>query len=219
MKSLLLMIAILGMPFHGYALSIEEHILVHYNPVIARLSKQGYKGPFACEIAKFALIRQIIEDGPTRNHSTSIVGMCVGGANAEAFQKLGLTIGCVNADGVCLKTCTSEEGQRMYSVHGPRANVWSAAAVTILWDKYINEAYRGKFTEEEVEGWNSCKNLSDRIAGHIATQDEEQRYCELVDTGRRALRKANRLYSSTAAHTISKIVDDMESLFEFAKSK
>jgi hypothetical protein len=218
-RSFLLCI-LLAIPTYGQAMSIEEHILVHYRFVIDRLNTQGYKGPFAGEIAKFTLIRQIVEDGPTRNHSTSIVGMSVGGANAEALRDVGLTMGCVNADGLSLKTCASEEGQNTYyAIYGPRANACSAAALAVLWDKYINEKYRDKFTSEEIEGWNRCKSISDRIACDGSTQNEEQQYLEVLGLGKIALRKANTIYSSTAAHVISKTVEDMEPLFEFAKSK
>lgn len=216
-RSLLLVLFIVVIPAHGLGCSIEEHILVHYDHVVDRLNQQGYKGPFAREIAKFALIRQIVEDGPTRSNSKSIVGMSVGGANTEALEELGLTMGSVNSDGIRLKKCTDAIGQSMYVIHGPRANIWSAAALGILWDKYINQVYKHRFTVEEIEGWNVCKDLSEKIArGGIGQQ---QRYQELLCAGRQALRKANTLYSSTAAHSISKIVLEMESLFEFVGTR
>ena len=204
-------------PVLGHASSIEEHILVHYDHVVDRLNQQGYKGPFAREIAKFALIRQIVEDGATRKNSKSIVGMSVGGANTEALEELGLAVGGVNSEGICLKKCTDGDGQSMYVIHGPRANTWSAAAISILWDKYINQVHQDKFTLEEITGWNVCKDLSAKIAsGDICQQ---RRYQESLSLGMRALRKANALYSSTAAHLISKTVLEMESLFEFVDSR
>jgi hypothetical protein len=204
-------------PMHGHTSSVEEHILVHYDHVVDRLNQHGFKGPFASEIAKFALIRQIVEDGPTRNHSRSIVGMSVGDANTEAFQELGLTVGCVNSYGICLKKCNDGNGQSMYAIHGPRANIWSAAALSILWDKYINHVHKNRFTAEEIDGWNVCKDLSAKIANGESCQ--QQRYQELLCLAKRALRKANALYSSTAAHSVAKIVQDMESLFAFVGSR
>jgi hypothetical protein len=219
MRSMLCTMMILVTPIAGSACSIEEHILSHYNLVVDRLSEQGFKGPFAYEAAKFALVRQIIEDGADRHNSVSIVGMSVGGANAEALRDIGLTIGCVNAMGMSLKQCMSAEGQTFYSIHGPRANVWSAAAIAILWNKYVNEVFSGTFTSEEVAGWNACKDISGKIACNSATPEEIANYeGSLVSVGKRVLRKANSIYSNTAAHIIAKIVEDMEPLFEFAKS-
>jgi hypothetical protein len=210
---------ILAVPIAGSACSIEEHILVHYNLVVDRLSEHGFKGPFAYETAKFALVRQIIEDGPDRHNSTSIVGMSLGGANAEAMRDVGLIMGCVNGAGMTLKQCMSSEGQAFYSVHGPRANVWSAAAIAILWNKYVNDVFKGTFSSEEVEGWNACKEISGKIASKSATPEEIERYRDsLVTVGKRVLRKANSMYSSTAAQVIAKIVEDMEPVFAFAKS-
>jgi hypothetical protein len=216
-RALFLIILIAMIPMHGHTCSIEEHILVHYDHVVGRLNQHGCKGPFAREIAKFALIRQIVEDGPTRNNSKSIVGMSIGQANTEALEELGLTVGRVNSDGIRLKKCTDENGQSMYAIHGPRANTWSAAALSILWDKYINQVHKDRFTAEEIEGWNVCKDLSAKIAsGEIGQQ---QRYHEWLCLAKRALRKANALYSSTAASLIAKTVLEMESLFEFVDSR
>jgi hypothetical protein len=219
MKVMLCAMIIFVIPLAGFASSIEEHILVHYNLIVDRLNEQGFKGPFAYEAAKFALVRQIIEDGPDRHNSISIVGMSIGGANAEALRDIGLTMGCVNAAGMSLRQCMSSEGQTFYSIHGPRANVWSAAAITILWNKYVNGVLGGAFTSEEIEGWNACKSISGKIASNTATSEEIQLYqASLAAVGKRVLLKANSMYSSTAAHIIAKIVQDMELVFEFAKS-
>jgi hypothetical protein len=218
MRTVLCITIILTLPIGVHSCSIEEHILVHYNFVVDRLNEHGFKGPIAYEAAKFALIRQIVEDGPTRSHSTSIVGMSVGGANQEALRHLGLSLGSVNAEGVSLKKCASAEGQAYYSLHGPRANVWSAAAVAILWDKYITETFRSRFTAEEIEGWRACKQISHKIASNDATEAEIDHFRRtLIPLSKMALRKANSIYSSTAAGAIARIVDDMEPLFQLRK--
>ena len=105
----------------------------------------------------------------------------------------------------------------MYAIHGPRANTWSAAAIGILWDKYINQVYKDRFTGEEITGWNVCKDASEKIASGDISQ--QQHYRESLSLGKRALRKANALYSSTAAHVISQTVLEMESLFELVASR
>jgi hypothetical protein len=198
------------------AKSIEEHVLVHYKLVCDQLQERGFEGPFAREVAKFALIRQVIEDGQNRDHSVSIVGMSLGGTNAEVLDELGLVMGKSNQDGFSLQRLTSNEGETFYCIKGPRANVCSAIAITLLWDKYVNGAQR--FTPSEVLAWNKSKTISQRIATNSATKEEIEAYeGELAAPRRKTIEKANRIYSSTAAHTITKIVKDMEPLFDFVR--
>jgi hypothetical protein len=199
------------------AKSIEEHILVHYKLVCDQLQKRGFQGPFAKEVAKFALIRQIIEDGQSRDHCVSIVGMSPGGTNAEVLDELGLAIGKSNCDGLSLQRLTSSAGETFYCIKGPRANVCSATAITLLWDKYVNGAQKQAFKSSEVMVWNQSKVISQKIARHTATEQEIATYeGELASPRRKIIEKANRIYSPTAASAITKIVRDMEPLFEFA---
>jgi hypothetical protein len=200
------------------ARSVEEHVLVHYKIVCDELQERGFQGPFAREVAKFALIRQIIEDGQTRDHSVSIVGMSPGGTNAEVLDELGLAMGKSNHHGLSLQRLTSSAGETFYCIKGPRANVCSAIAITMLWDKYVNGAQKGWFTPSEVLAWNKSKNISQRIATNSATKEEVEAYDgELAAPRRKIIEKANRIYSPTAASAITKIVRDMEPLFEFVK--
>ncbi len=200
------------------AKSIEEHILVQYKLVCDELEKQGFQGPFAKEVAKFALIRQIIEDGQTRDHSVSIVGMSPGGTNAEVLDELGLTMGKSNPDGLSLQSLTSNAGETFYCIKGPRANVCSAIAITLLWDKYVNGAQKERFKPSEVLVWNKSKDISQRIAANTATEkDLAAYYGELAAPRRKIIEKANMIYSPTAAHTITKLVKDMKPIFDFVR--
>jgi hypothetical protein len=200
------------------AKSIEEHILVHYKLICDQLQERGFQGPLAKEVAKFALIRQIIEDGQTRDHSVSIVGMSPGGTNAEVLDELGLTMGKSNCDGLTLQRLTSSEGETFYCIKGPRANVCSATAITLLWDKYVNGALKAAFNPSEVSVWNESKTISRKIADNSATKNEIAAYeGELAAPRRKIIEKANRCYSPTAAGAITKIVKDMEPVFEFVR--
>lgn len=203
---------------HTHAKSIEEHILVHYKLVCDELQKRGFQGPFAQEVAKFALVRQIIEDGQTREHSVSIVGMSPGGTNGQVLDELGLVMGKSNHDGLSLQKLTSNEGETFYCIKGPRANVCSATAITLLWDKYVNGALKAAFNPSEVSVWNESKTISRKIADNSATENEIAAYeGELAAPRRKIIEKANRCYSPTAAGAITKIVKDMEPVFEFVK--
>jgi len=158
------------------AKSIEEHVLVDYKLVCDQLQERGFQCPLAREVAKFALIRQVVEDGQTRNHSVSIVGMSPGGTNAEVLDELGLAMGKSNHDGLSLQRLTSNAGETFYCIKGPRANVCSAIAITLLWDKYVNGAQKERFTPSEVLAWNKSKTISQRIATNSATKKEVEAY-------------------------------------------
>jgi hypothetical protein len=218
MRYFLFLILIVVTATHTHARSIEEHILVQYKLVCDELQKRGFEGPFAKEVAKFALVRQIIEDGQTREHSLSIVGMSPGGANAEVIDEMGLVMGKSNDDGLSLQRTTSSEGETFYCIKGPRANVCSATAITLLWDKYVNGALKSSFNPSEVSVWNESKSISRKIADNSATEQEITAYeGDLAAPRRKIIEKANRMYSPTAAVAIAKIVKDMEPVFEFVR--
>lgn len=217
MRYFSVVVCILLAPVFAEAKSIEEHILVSYSLVVDQLQERGFEGPLAEEVGRFALIRQLIEDGQNRDHSVSIVGMCPGGANERAMCDLGLTLGATNQEGVTLKKITSG-GETFYALYGPRADVCSVVAVTFLWDKYVNEAQTHSFKDEEIHAWNVSKEISRRIGCNEATPEEIDRYFgELATPRRKAIEKANRMYSPTAAAAITKIVNDMKEIFDFAR--
>lgn len=218
MRVLILTTMILSVVHGAYGKSIEEHILVSYNPVVTELKTYGFEGPIAKEAAKFALIRQMIEDGINRDHSVSIVGMSLGGVNGSVMNSVGLELGKENDKGLRLKTVTSGDGTSCYGIYGPRANVCSAVAIVLLWDKYITEAYTSSFNKQEIEAWEASKDLSKRIACGDAHPEEISYYQdELARFRRKALERANRMYSPTASSAIEKIVKDMEPVFDFVR--
>jgi len=218
MKYLWVLILILLVPFNAKAKSIEEHILVSYSLVVDQLKDRGFGGPLAEEVGRFGLIRQLIEDGQNREHSVSIVGMSVGGANGRVLSELGLTLGGSNEDGFTLKKVRSSDGETFYAVYGPRSDVCSAVAIALLWDKYINDAYPASFTREEIQAWNMSKDISCKIRCNQATSEEIHKYYgDFAAPRRKVIEKANRMYSPTAAGAITKIVKDMQDVFDFAR--
>jgi hypothetical protein len=215
MRKFLLVILVLVMAGYSEARTIEENILVRYSLVLERLQEHGFHGPFCEEVARFAVLRQIIEDGPTREHSVSIVGMSLGGMNKEVMDHLGLIQGNKNNEGLVLKTVDSNDGQRCYAIYGPRADVTSTVAIALLWDKYVNEL--PNFKPEERLAWNQSKAISETLAKG-ETDDVAGRAvlgCMAGET-RKILAKANRMYGSLAASQIQRMVTDFGPLFEQA---
>jgi hypothetical protein len=218
MKYLWILVIVLCATMNVSAKSIEEHILVSYNLVLDQLKARGLEGPLADEVGRFALIRQLIEDGHNRDHSVSIVGMSLGGANERVLRDIGLIVGETNEEGLTLKHVTSNDGGRCYAVYGPRANVWSVVAITLLWDKYVNEGCAGSFRPEEIQAWNTSKEISRKMALNRATDEEIRAYREeLAGLRKGVIEKANRMYSPTAAGAITKTVKDMKDVFDFVR--
>jgi hypothetical protein len=193
--------------------TFEEHVLVSYDPLVTELKQHGFGGPLGKEAAEFALIRQLIEDGINRDHSVSIVGMSVGGLNGEVMSSLGLEIGKENDKGLLLKRVYSADGNPCYAISGPRANICSAVAIVLLWDKYITQAYCERFNTKEISAWKESKELSRKIELGTAMPDEIACYGIFAELRRNALVRANRMYSSTAAGVIESIVQKMGPLF------
>lgn len=203
----------------GNAMSIDEHILVNYPLIITNLKEQGFRGPFGEELAKYALIRQIIEDGSTRSHSVSIVGMSVGEPHTSILKSLGLNLGTTGEGGMCLKKITSNENETFYAVYGPRANVCSATAIALLWDQYVNNNQKHRFGHEENTTWNASKNISWHFSCDTFSRADIAFYDSMTSMRNKVFQKVNYIYSSTAASTINSLVANYATLFEFAKGK
>jgi len=215
MRKFLLVILVLVTACYADARTIEENILVRYPLVLERLQEEGFHGPFCEEVARFAVLRQIIEDGPSREHSVSMVGMSPGGMNKEVMNHLGLIPGNENHHGLVLKTVGTNDGQRCYAIYGPRADVTSTVAIALLWDKYVNEM--PSFKLEERLAWNQSKAISEKLAkGETSHEAGRAVLTSLSGETRKVLAKANRMYGSLAAAQIQQMVSDMGPLFELA---
>ncbi len=193
------------------AASFEEHIQLNYPLVIEHLTARGLTGPVWTEMAKYALIRQAVEDGVTRPHSMSIVGMSIGGAHAQIMDTLGLKKGCQNEHGWTLSSTES-----YYTIKGPRANICSTVALCLLWDKYIVELHTNRFRDPEKTQWIKAKESSQKDAAGLCDDSETAALEELKPLCRKMIRKANGIYSATAASDINSIVDKRENLFRIS---
>ncbi len=216
MKVCLHLCCLLIITTHSYAAGIEDHILTGYGLLVDKLETNGIKRPFAEDVAKFALIRQIVEDGADRSHCRSIVGMSLCEPHSAVLQSLGLKLGKVGAEDIRLGTVRTADSA-YYELKGPRANLCSAAAIALLWDKYVNELHVRRFNEDEREAWNVSKEISDRISHSQAALGDFHFYRELKPLRTKVLSKVNSIYSSTAAATINNMVMGFEHLFQCRK--
>ncbi|MEW6114565.1 MAG: hypothetical protein AB1664_20695 [Thermodesulfobacteriota bacterium] len=215
MKWLLLVILVLAASWPSEARTVEEHILVRYAMVLEKLKARGFDGPFGEQVARFAMMRQLVEDGSNRDHSVSIVGMVPGGMNKEVMTHLGLVLGQRNHEDLTLKSVGAHDGQQSYAIYGPRADVASTVAIVLLWDKYVHEL--PCFKKDEIRAWNQSKVISKKLAKREASEQAALIFrTSVAEDGRKVLEKANRLYSPTAASHIQRMVREMEPIFELA---
>jgi hypothetical protein len=218
MKKLLLALVVCVIATQVEARTMEEQILAYYDRVLTELKKQGFEGPFGEEVAKMALIRQIHEDGPQREHSKSIVGMIPGGVNKEVVGSLVLRLGKPNSEGLLLKRLKAKDGQSTYGIYGTRANVVSVVAIALVWEKYVNKF--SCFKPEEVWAWNISKLISRNIARGTASPKAKVMFrTRLVEPRKRALKKANRIFGVRAAKHIERQVKRMAPLFNLLKPR
>jgi hypothetical protein len=189
-----------------------SHVSCYYTSIISLLEKFGFAGPFAEELAKFALMRQLIEDGTNRPHTVSMVGMVPGGINKRVVEKMGLKRGEVNEHGLKLTSVTANDGQGSYALYGPMANVWSSLAIVLVWDEYINSGQFG-IKQELVLAWNESKDLSYKIAIGIGDKEVVTKYeTELSAAREKAIKRVNSMYGPGGS-SIENLVKNLEPVF------
>ena len=102
-----------------------DHIESYYKPLVQKIQEYGLKGPIALELAQFALLRQVHEDGINRPADRSLNGMVPGGVNKRVMERL---------DWAChkLSRVTAKDGQGCYCIRGPGANLQGAVAIASM---------------------------------------------------------------------------------------
>jgi hypothetical protein len=192
--------------------SVEAHIEAYYPALVEALKLVEFTGPFGRQVAKYALIRQVHEDGVTRSSSKSMVGMIPGGVNTAVVTKLEPFF---TKCGIRVKKVGAHDGLRSYAMYGENANVWSGVAIALVWDKYF-EQFRIK--ESLKEAWNKSKELSQKIAEGEASEDElREYYVTLHEDREKAFHRVNRIFGGNAARKIAGTVDKMANIFLFAE--
>jgi hypothetical protein len=197
MRYFILICVIVLISSAGYAADdpYSRNVELHYRKVVETLKEHNITGPFGEEVAKYALMRQILEDGTNRPHHTSIVGMYPGGLNERVMKnRLGLS---KDHPVYKLYTVPTPEGTSSYAVAGPYANVLSAAAIALVWDEYING---GVFSVKRayIDCWNLCCVLSAEIANKTCSEEQLTKYKEMSQLREEAIHRVNSMYGPNA---------------------
>lgn len=136
---------------NSMGMTFADHIERYYPPLVQKVQEYGLEGPIAMEVAQFALLRQILEDGMDRSADRSFNGMVPGGLNQRVMEKL-------DWSRLKLSKVTANDGQYCYSITGPGANLQGALAIALWYDEIINDQPIIKDREREL--WERSKTCS-----------------------------------------------------------
>jgi len=163
------------------ALTHRERFNQDYKHVVAKLKYSGCPGPLSKELAKVALARQVLEDGPNRHEKESIAGISIGGFNkviVESTLPKHISIHAIN----------DSNGDRFYHFKGSQAPIYSALIISRLFDYYIN-----KFMKSERKSWFLAKETSHAIHQDPDSMELNFRFYNKLDPVK-IIEKADKFY-------------------------
>ena len=166
---------------NSQALTHRDRFDQDYQHVVTKLKSTDYPGPLAIEVAKVALARQVLEDGPNRHQDESIAGISIGGFNKVIVDS-------TLPEHIRVTSATDSGGDRFYYFKGFQATIYSAFVISRLFDYYIS-----KFLKSERRQWFMAKEVSKAIHQDPDSFElNSQFYNKLQPI--KILEKANRLY-------------------------
>jgi hypothetical protein len=169
-------------------LSFEDHIITSYRDSIRYVEKAGIKGPIANEITKWAIVRQLHENGLDRPATYCIPGIGCGGWNEENLKWCLKRI----PNNIQLSQIRDSEGALMYVLKGEKANLISTATVALLFDYYVEKM--PWFSAKEKEAWSESKKYSYLISQGFVLPDYVEAFENLREEREKILRKCNGAY-------------------------
>ena len=166
-------------------LSFEDHVLTSFNKCIEGVNQAGIRGPLAEEITRWAIVRQLHENGLDRGHTYCIPGISCGSWNKDTLDW-------------CLKRVPNDvkvtrihdsDGMALYELKGYGANVVSTTAVAMLFDYYVQ--HFNWFSKEEKEVWDKSKAYSELIHYGLIEGDHVESFNQLHDARQKILANCN----------------------------
>jgi hypothetical protein len=174
--------------------------------IVKEIQDHGLPGPLAREVASFAQLRCIHEDGIDRPHTISYNGMVPGSPNKEVRTRL------VMPD-CTLGKASSNDGQGCYVIKGPRAHVFGSVAVGLWFDMIINSERFRICSNDERKVWAESRQLSHMLALDQGEQSHAERFEELKGHRDRILKRANAAYGPQG-NAINQTKEKLRGLFE-----
>lgn len=185
-----LFLIILVFPLKSNSLTHKEYFEQHYTTLANRLHQDGYPGPISNELAKYALARQVLEDGINRKSHESIAGISVGGFNKEIAEAV-----LKNSD-IKVSHAIDAEGGRFYHFKGNDANLYSAVIIGNLFNFYVS-----KFLKKHEKNWLILKELSKAISMNPDSFELNHKFYTFLHK-ENVIIKANNLYGPGQASVL-----------------
>jgi hypothetical protein len=166
-------------------LSFEDHIITSYSESIECVKRVGITGPLAEEVTRWAIVRQLHENGLDRPATYCIPGIGCGGWNEENLKWSLKRI----PNDIQLSQIRDSEGAPMYVLKGNKANLISTATVALLFDYYVDKF--SWFSQKEKEAWAESKKYSYLIAQGFDFPQYRESFASLKEDRQKILRKCN----------------------------
>jgi hypothetical protein len=164
-----------------YPMSHKENFDLHLKTLTIKLKYTDFPGPLSHEMAKVALARQVLEDGPNRNPKESIAGISIGGFNKTIVDS-------TLPSHISVGSATDSTGARFYHFKGFQSNIYSAFIVSRLFDFYVT-----KFMKSERREWFMAKETSKAIHQNPDSFELNFRFYNKLNPIK-IIEKSNRLY-------------------------
>lgn len=185
---------------------MTERIFSFHGDIVREIQNHGLSGPIAYEVAPYAQLRCIHEDGLDRPTNISMNGMVPGSPNKEVIKQLympGHTVGSVRAN----------DGQGCYVIKGPKAHVMASVAIALWYDAIINSDKFRVCTAEERRIWNESRHYSHMMALGKMSGIHRVKFKKLKEERERIIQKVNRAYGPQGHH-INKLRKEFKKFFD-----
>lgn len=130
--------------------STHNEYFNNYLPSAERMVEDsGYRGPIGKLLAKWALARQVLEDGVKRNPNISCAGISKGEPNKSVVLSV------IKDTTLKIGTAKDGEGGSFYKFEGTDANLYSTLIIAKLFDSYVE-----RFFKKDIKTWKLSKEIS-----------------------------------------------------------
>ena len=138
-------------PVYAEEQTFEDHVWGSFDESIQCVEQVGLTGPIAQEVTRWAIVRQLHENGLDRPATYCIPGISCGGWNKEMLEYSLKMI----PNELEISRIRDSEGLPLYVLRGDKANLVSTATVALLFDYYVTNL--SWFSKQEKEAWSDSK--------------------------------------------------------------
>lgn len=192
--------------------SFEDHILTSFPACIRAVERCGIPGPLAEEVTRWAIVRQLHENGLNRPQNYSIPGVSCGGWNKEQLET------CLERipNEVELSTVRDSDGVSMYVLKGTGANIVSTATIALLFDYYVTNL--SWFSDRERAVWSESQRCSYLISQGFGTWEHVAIFEALEPEREKILRKCSGGYGPGGSRVTHEVIR-LDELFDYTAER